>query len=430
MYFTRATIDDKLEPQLFLKNYLQWVKIMESRKNLKKYNNRNNLYLIIIGIVLILAVVFGVVLYNHHVESQRQAREFATNHFNPNVSIYGVKVGNLTVAKATAKINRQANNIVTLEKGKVAIERNPSINTIDRQTVRDYFAKQHTTMPNKKNYEYYYTDLESANSKLTSVSRASVTYKVAGKSYKLKANELLNKVIFKQGTFSFINSENLTAKLNKIDQEVSTIHKSYQFKVPVKNKLNSKAITVKNESYGWGVNVKKAQKAVEEAFLKGTTSLNGEDYIYGLGYSTYGLGYNKSNHGIGNDYVVVSLKKQELWIVRKGKLAVHLNDVVTGTENGGKGNRTPTGVWYIQYKESPAVLRGRNNDGSKYASPVKYWMPFTLSGCGLHDASWRGDWSKKAYLRGGSHGCVNIKPGEIKHVWHNVVKHEAVIVYD
>lgn len=414
----------------FSKKHLQWVKIMESRKNLKKHNNRNNLFLIVIGIFLILAVVFGVVFYNHHVESQKEAKEFATNHFNPNVSIYGVDVGNLTVTKATAKINQKANNIVTLEKGKVSIERDPSINTIDRQTVRDYFDKQHTTMPNKKNYEYHYTDLESAQNKLTTVSHAVTNYQVAGKSYKLKASELLNKVVFKKGKFNFINSENLTAKLNRIDQEVSTIHQSYQIKVPHKNKLKGKEITVKNESYGWGVHVKKAQAAVEQAFLNGKTSLNGANYLYGLGYSTYGLGYGKANHGIGNDYIVISLKRQELWVIRKGKLAVHLNDIVTGTKNGGKGNRTPTGVWYIQYKQKHAVLRGRNNDGSKYASPVQYWMPFTLSGCGLHDASWRGDWSKKAYLRGGSHGCINIKPGEIKRVWRNVIKHEAVIVYD
>ena len=112
---------------------------------------------------------------------------------------------------------------------------------------------------------------------------------------------------------------------------------------------------------------------------------------------------------------------------RKGKVAVHLTDVVTGTEN--KSNATPKGVWYIMYKESPSVLRGYNDDGSKYASKVQYWMPFTLSGCGLHDASWRSDWSKSADLTGGSHGCVNIRPAEIRSVWNNVLTNDAVIVY-
>lgn len=66
---------------------------------------------------------------------------------------------------------------------------------------------------------------------------------------------------------------------------------------------------------------------------------------------------------------------------------------------GSKGDQTPRGVWYIHYKQRNATLRGSNDDGSSYASPVSYWMPFTLSGCGFHDASWRTDWSKTAYLR-------------------------------
>ncbi|WEV38811.1 L,D-transpeptidase family protein [Lactobacillus sp. ESL0680] len=403
---------------------------MQSRKDLKRYNHRNNLYLVIAGVILILAVIFGVVLYNNHVASEKRAREFAVDHFNPNVTIYGVKVGNLTVNKATSKINARANNMALLENGKVTIERDPDTSTIDADTVATYFKEQHTRMPDKQSHTYDFKQLKAAAKKLETISKAKINYQVAGKNYNLPAKKMINQLTFKNGKYSFNNVENLTAKLNQIDKDVSTLHKSYTFAVPSKTKLSSNKITVKNQSYGWGVYVKKAQTAVEQAYLNQTKTIDGQDYIYGLGYSTYGLGYGKNNHGIGDNYVVVSLKKQEVWIVRKGKLAVHLTDVVTGTKDGGKGNRTPQGVWYIQDKQSPATLRGRNDDGSKYASKVQYWMPFTLSGCGLHDASWRTDWSKKAYLRGGSHGCVNIKPSEIKQVWHNVVKHEAVIVYN
>jgi secreted protein len=56
-------------------------------------------------------------------------------------------------------------------------------------------------------------------------------------------------------------------------------------------------------------------------------------------------------------------------------------------------------------------------------------MPFTLSGCGLHDAAWRTDWSKTAYIKNGSHGCVNIKPSLIKAVWNVVEKDEPVVIY-
>ncbi len=76
---------------------------MQSRKDLRKHTNRNNLYLIIAGIVVILVIILGVVVHNHDVESQSKERHFVTTHFNPNVTIYGVKVGNLTVDKATQK---------------------------------------------------------------------------------------------------------------------------------------------------------------------------------------------------------------------------------------------------------------------------------------------------------------------------------------
>lgn len=403
---------------------------MQSRKDLRKHTNRNNLYLIIAGIVVILVIILGVVVHNHDVESQSKERHFVTTHFNPNVTIYGVKVGNLTVDKATQKINKKADNVVYLENGKVTPERDQSTKTIDKPTVQSYFKKQHTTTPSKQNYNYKFKKLSEAQNKLNKVKQATVNYKLDGKTYPLKAKDLINKASYKDGKYKFDNTNDLTARLNKINKAVSTLHQSYNFTVPSGTKINGKTITVKNESYGWGIYVKKAKQAIEKAYINGTKSLNGGDYIYGLGYNTYAHGYGKKNHGIGDNYVVISLKKQELWVVRKGKVAVNLNDVVTGTKIGSKGDRTPQGVWYIQYKESPSTLRGYNSDGSKYASKVKYWMPFTLSGCGLHDASWRTDWSKTAYLKGGSHGCINTQPSEIHPVWQNVIKDEAVIVYN
>lgn len=403
---------------------------MQSRKNLRKRNNRNNLFLVIGGLVIVLAIIFGVTIHNNRVASEAKARKFATTHFNPNVKIYGVKVGKLTVNKATAKVNQKANNTVELKNDKIVFSRDPAIKTISKAEVQKYFKKQHTDLPDKNNYNYSSKEFATAKKKLQKINKAVITYSLAGKNYQLKADDLIDRASYKNGKYHFEDVDKLTAKLNSMDKDVSTLHKSYKFTVPKGKKVNGKTITVQNKSYGWGIYVKKARGAVEQAFMNGTKKIDGSDYIYGLGYSTYAHGYGKNNHGIGNNYVVVSIKNQELWVVRKGKLAVHLTDVVTGTYSGGKGNRTPTGVWYIQYKESPSTLRGFNDDGSKYASKVQYWMPFTLTGCGLHDASWRTDWSKTAYLKGGSHGCVNIRPTEIHNVWHNVIKNEAVIVYN
>lgn len=400
---------------------------MQSRTEMRKRNNRNNLYLIIIGIIVVIAIICGFIIHNQRVAAERSQREYASTHFNPNVTIYGVQVGKLTVNKATAKINKQADNVVFLRNKKIIAEKDDKVQTISQAEVKNIFTKQHTDLPSKQKYVFKSAKIDEAKKSLQKIQNAVVTYKINGQEFKLKADDLIHEVTYKGGKYKFTDVKKLHAKMEAIDQEVKTLKKSYKFTVPTGNKVNGKTITVKNESYGWGIYVKKAVAAVENAFINGQDVVDGSKYIYGEGYSTYAHGYGKSNHGIGKNYVVVSIKNQELWVVRKGKVAVHLNDVVTGTED--KGNATPKGVWYIMYKESPSVLRGYNDDGSKYASKVQYWMPFTLSGCGLHDASWRNDWSKSAYLTGGSHGCVNIRPAEIRSVWNNVLTNDAVIVY-
>ncbi len=400
---------------------------MQSRTEMRKRNNRNNLYLIIIGIIVVIAIICGFIIHNQRVAAERSQREYASTHFNPNVTIYGVQVGKLTVNKATAKINKQADNVVFLRNKKIIAEKDDKVQTISQAEVKNIFTKQHTDLPSKQKYVFKSAKIDEAKKSLQKIQNAVVTYKINGQEFKLKADDLIHEVTYKGGKYKFTDVKKLHAKMEAIDQEVKTLKKSYKFTVPTGNKVNGKTITVKNESYGWGIYVKKAVAAVENAFINGQDVVDGSKYIYGEGYSTYAHGYGKSNHGIGKNYVVVSIKNQELWVVRKGKVAVHLTDVVTGTEN--KSNATPKGVWYIMYKESPSVLRGYNNDGSKYASKVQYWMPFTLSGCGLHDASWRSDWSKSAYLTGGSHDCVNIRPAEIRSVWNNVLTNDAVIVY-
>lgn len=329
---------------------------MQSRKDLRKHNSRNNLYLVIIGVIIIIAIIGGAFFYNQKIANEKRQRSFATTHFNPNVSIYGVKVGKLTVKKATDKINEKADNVIFLRNKKIVSERDANTQTIDQQTVQSYFDKQHTDLPNSQKYTYKSSQLTEAKKNLTKMQKVAVTYNIDGKSYTLKAADLIGEVTYKDGKYKFTDVKALNTKLKQIDDEVKTLKKSYKFTVPVGNKVKGKTITVKNESYGWGVYVKKARAAIEKAFINGETTVDGSKYVYGDGYSTYAHGYGKSNNGIGNNYVVVSIKHQELWVVRKGKVAVHLNDVVTGTLEGGKGNQTPKGVWYIMYKQSPSVI--------------------------------------------------------------------------
>ena len=83
-------------------------------EDLKRKNKRSNLIILIIGILVVVGIIAGFGIHNHRVASQAAAEKYARTHFNPNVKIDGVKVGKLTVAKATAKVNKKAKNHVQL----------------------------------------------------------------------------------------------------------------------------------------------------------------------------------------------------------------------------------------------------------------------------------------------------------------------------
>ena len=74
------------------------------------------------------------------------------------------------------------------------------------------------------------------------------------------------------------------------------------------------------------------------------------------------------------------------------------------------------------------VLQGTNSDGSSYASPVSFFIPF-CGGIGMHDASWRSSFGGDIYLYGGSHGCINMRYSDVSVVYDNVDIGTHVIVY-
>lgn len=127
------------------------------------------------------------------------------------------------------------------------------------------------------------------------------------------------------------------------------------------------------------------------------------------------------------DYVGVNLNTLHEYVVRDGKVKVS-----TGVMSGKPGsNHTPTGYYKIDYKMRNTSLKGFNDDGSPYDSPVSYWEPFNGS-IGLHDSPWQ---PSTVYgqpsMRGnyGSHGCINNPPSVMGKVYSNTYTGMRVIVY-
>lgn len=134
------------------------------------------------------------------------------------------------------------------------------------------------------------------------------------------------------------------------------------------------------------------------------------------------------NNGVGYSYVEVDISNQMVYLYKNGSLIISTSCV---TGNSSKGYDTPTGVYHVSYKQSPATLRGQYDSSTgtyEYESDVTYWMPFN-GGVGLHDATWRSSFGGTIYKTNGSHGCVNLPYSAAKTIYSNITSGYLVIVY-
>ena len=247
-----------------------------------------------------------------------------------------------------------------------------------------------------------------------------INYTVQNKVYSLKASDLIKNASVNRNMQVTMDPSDIKNEINSINNSQSTLNKSFQFKT------HSGTVSVKGQTYGWALNVNKEAQQIQDAFVKGQSSVTASN-VYGNGWGNAAIGYNNTtNNGIGNTYAEVSIEQQRIWLYRNGKMVLTTN-VVTGRHDVGED--THPGVWYILYKQSPSILVGSEVGMSNYRVPVAYWAPFTNDGEGFHDASWRTNWSSTAYLHQGSGGCVNTPPSVMGSVYKDLSVHEPVVIY-
>ncbi len=129
----------------------------------------------------------------------------------------------------------------------------------------------------------------------------------------------------------------------------------------------------------------------------------------------------RGDNDFGNTYIEADISRQHVWYYQNGA-CVWESDCVSGLE--GTGRQTPSGAFRVWSKQRNRVLRGPD-----YESPVSYWMPFDWTGCGLHDAPWRGAFGGKIYRSNGSHGCLNLPTSKAASLYNMVSIDTPVIVY-
>ena len=379
---------------------------------------------------------------------------YQAHHFNENVTINGISVGKMTAKDAADHLkNVTLDNTVYVGNDVIyrGAKTSAGFSSKDEGKIKAILKKQFTFVPSpvQENYEvapsnvsdYRKKELkkkvkdaltkanlkrkaaidayavmkdgkvsvvQAEKQKLDALAKKETTYNVQGKTYEMKASDLLNSARVINGRYSY-DDTGLRNKIDEINAAQSTLNKPLSFKT-----TGGSTVSVPAGTYGWEIGKDDAVDSIETAWQNGTKEINAEKDIYGKGYYTYGTGYaTTQNGGIGGTYAEVSISKQKVWLYKNGQ-QVYSADCVTGKQSTNEG--TPCGVWYIMYKQSPSVK-------------VKYWAQFTNSGCGFHDASWRKNWDKKAYLNDGSGGCVNLKTDQAAQIYNLLEVKEPVIVY-
>jgi hypothetical protein len=316
---------------------------------------------------------------------------------------------------------------VTLQEGKITIVNGMDGTQYDVPSLLKEYEKQPLTSEIRLNailIQPIAADsptLKEQEKKLQALIQHTVDYKVQDKVHSLKGSDVIQNASVSTDMKISIDPSTIKNKITEINNAQSTLGKDFTFTTH-----SGSVISVKGEGYGWALDVEKEAALVQAAFENGEPSVSASN-IHGNGWNKEGYGYETiANNGIGGTYAEVSIAEQRIWLYRDGNLVLTTN-VVTGKHSTGED--TSPGVWYILFKRTPYTLKGSAVGKADYAVEVDYWAPFTNSGQGFHDASWRTNWNNNAYLTQGSGGCINVSPSMMKAVYDNLSVYQPVVVY-
>lgn len=239
-----------------------------------------------------------------------------------------------------------------------------------------------------------------------------ITYDEYNKKYTVEPKDLA-KMMPKDGNGTKLDEKAVKKFVDKtLAWEVNTQYAKRRFK-----SSDQGIITVMGGSYGYVIDKKKEAEKLT-ADLK-----SGKDVERKPVYSQTPYYKGGGMNDIGDSYIEVSISSQTLWLYKNGK-----KKMTTAVTTGKSGHDTACGVFYIAYKQRNTTLRGANDDGSSYESPVSYWMPFN-GGQGCHDAPWRSSFGGGGYVSNGSHGCVNMQTGAAAYLYSQIKAGYPIVVH-
>lgn len=250
--------------------------------------------------------------------------------------------------------------------------------------------------------------------------------------------ELYDAVLEKSGDSYTVSKKQVQNYVKELAAQYDTIGTERTF---TSTYGGNRKVKISGDAFGYEIDQEATTNALYNA-LQSKKTMTVDVVFKSKGYTLQG------ENDIGDTYIECNLSEQKVVAYKDGKKIAE-GDCVSGCE--ALGNGTCLGLYKIQSKLSPTVLRGpqravtktvtkKNKKGKKvkvketkmeyeYESPVTFWMQFN-GGYGLHDAAgWRSAYGGSIYYYDGSHGCVNLPYDLAEKLYKNFDIGDPVVVY-
>lgn len=252
--------------------------------------------------------------------------------------------------------------------------------------------------------------LKKQKARMNQLANLKASYTIGGKQVSISTEELSSWLTTNEKAEVLLNQEKVTAFVTKLNNEYNTVENPTQF-----NSTRRGTVAVPAGIYSWSIDIPAEVKALSDKILAGE-DFNRVPLIVS--------DVPNVQTSLGKTYVEVDLQNQYMWYYKEGELQFE-TDIVSGKPS----TPTPPGLNYVTSKSTNQVLRGLNEDGSKYASPVRYWMPIDQTGVGIHDSDWQYAYGGDLWLYRGSHGCINTPPAKMDELYPILEVGTPVLVF-
>lgn len=244
------------------------------------------------------------------------------------------------------------------------------------------------------------SELQNMVNTYKNLTKANITYTFGDETVTLDGNTIKNWLQFDEKGQLLQNDEafrqHVVDYVAQLAADHDTVGTERQFQT-----ISGRTVYVYGSAYGWKIDQDKEVAQLMQEIQSGTQTTR--EPVYSMRANAHGI------NDLGNTYIEVDLTEQYMWYYQNGNI-IFQSEIVSGLPSD-PDRKTPPGIFILNSKSSPSVLRGEMtaNGTYSYEQPVTYWMPFN-GGIGFHDADWQPYFGGDRYLTGGSHGCINLPP--------------------